>query len=207
MPISSLVRATLVALFLAVGLGACTGSSGEEPVVPSAPVAQEPGPKRYGTTIVASRELGTLKTRVGKEEFAGVMCSTCHTIDIDKAPAEYPTELEDFHKGMKFTHGALTCNSCHNPADRNTLRAANGKVIEFEDTMELCGQCHGPKLRDYQNGAHGGMSGYWDLDKGPRVRNNCINCHDPHDPVYPSMMPAPPPRDRFFGGANKGSAH
>lgn len=191
---------------LAVGmlLGAC-GREDAGPEAPSTAAAAQAAPKSFDTTIVASRELGTLRTRVGQEAFAGVMCATCHSMEVDKAPAEWPTDLQDFHTGMTFTHGALTCNSCHNPEDRSTLRAANGKPVAFEDTMELCGQCHGPQMRDYRHGAHGGMKGYWDLDQGPRVRNNCVNCHDPHDPRYPRMMPEPPPRDRFFGKPAKKS--
>lgn len=155
--------------------------------------------ERHAETIISARELGTLQARTGEEAFAGVQCSTCHSIPSDKPPAEHPTELEEFHTSMEFSHGALTCNSCHNPDDRDTLRLANGEAIAFADTMDLCAQCHGPKTRDYQQGAHGGMSGHWDLTQGGRVRNNCVNCHDPHSPGFPSMMPAPPPRDRFFG--------
>ena len=59
--------------------------------------------------------------------------------------------------------------------------------------MTLCAQCHGPQFRDYQHGAHGGMTGYWDLTKGGRMRNNCIDCHDPHAPKYPTVTPGPRP--------------
>lgn len=166
-----------------------------------------PGGQEHEVTIKASRELGTLKTRLGEEKYAGVMCSTCHSMPGDKPPATRPEELTEFHTGMKFTHGELTCNSCHNPDDRGTLRKADGTVVAFEDTMQLCAQCHGPQFRDYSNGAHGGMNGYWDLKQGPRVRNNCVNCHDPHDPAFPSMHSAPPPRDRFLGAPHGKDAH
>jgi predicted CXXCH cytochrome family protein len=43
------------------------------------------------------------------------------------------------------------------------------------------------------------MNGYWDLSKGPRERHSCLNCHDPHKPAYPKVMPAPGPKDRFLG--------
>jgi hypothetical protein len=66
--------------------------------------------------------------------------------------------------------------------------------------MRLCAQCHGPQYRDYQNGAHGGMTGNWDLSKGGRVRNNCIDCHDPHAPRYPTVTPSRGPNDRFLTG-------
>jgi nitrate reductase cytochrome c-type subunit len=72
----------------------------------------------------------------------------------------------------------------------------------------LCAQCHGPQARDFQHGAHGGMTGYWDLSKGPRRRNSCIDCHDPHAPKYPAVMPVFPPaesglKSRAAGGKKR----
>lgn len=64
--------------------------------------------------------------------------------------------------------------------------------------VSLCGQCHGPQLRDYRRAAHGGATGYWDLSRGPRTRNLCITCHDPHTPAYVGGLPVLPPRDRFL---------
>ncbi|MFW6053372.1 MAG: hypothetical protein ACOC9J_01025 [Persicimonas sp.] len=186
------------ALVVALALLA-TACNSDTPAEPTGQPSTETD-KRYETTIKSSRELGTLKTRVGEEEFAGVQCSTCHSIPADgDTPAEHPDELEDFHTGMEFAHSDLTCNSCHNPNDRNTLRLADGKSLAFEDTRHLCAQCHGPQHRDYINGSHGGMNGYWDLNQGPRTRNDCVNCHDPHDPSFKPMMPAPGPRDGNFG--------
>ena len=42
------------------------------------------------------------------------------------------------------------------------------------------------------------MSGHWDLTKGGRVRNACVDCHDPHQPKYPTYAPVQKPRDRFL---------
>ncbi len=39
------------------------------------------------------------------------------------------------------------------------------------------------------------MTGYWDLTQGPRSRNHCLACHDPHAPKYQPVMPVFPPRD------------
>jgi hypothetical protein len=48
------------------------------------------------------------------------------------------------------------------------------------------------------------MVGYWDLAKGGRIRNNCIDCHHPHAPKYPIVTPAPRPRDRNpIGGSHE----
>jgi hypothetical protein len=71
------------------------------------------------------------------------------------------------------------------------------------DAMTLCAQCHGPQFRDYQNGSHGGMNGHWDLSRGPRLRNHCVDCHDPHVPQVLPVHPAPGPKDRFFGPGAK----
>lgn len=179
---------------LAAGLVACNSPTSADPIRPG-DEANEP---KHEVVIKTSRELGTLKARVGEEEFAGVQCSTCHSLPSQEPPASRPEGLDEFHTAMEFGHGELTCNSCHSPEDRDKLRLADGRNIAFEETMDLCGQCHGPQKRDYDMGSHGGMKGYWDLSQGGRERNNCVNCHDPHDPAFPSMHPAPPPRDRFL---------
>jgi hypothetical protein len=107
------------------------------------------------------------------------------------------TQLTEFHEGLTFRHGGLTCLSCHNGSDYESLRLADGRSVPFAQSMELCRQCHGPQYRDYVKGAHGGMMGYWDLSRGPRTRNSCVHCHDPHAPAFPQVAPVFPPRDRF----------
>jgi hypothetical protein len=49
------------------------------------------------------------------------------------------------------------------------------------------------------------MNGHWDLTKGGRIRNNCINCHDPHHPKFPLVQPVLPPRDRISVPKAEGS--
>jgi formate-dependent nitrite reductase cytochrome c552 subunit len=130
-----------------------------------------------------------------------VACAACHATKPANADARLGTPLPQFHSGLVGQHGNLTCVSCHNPADGyGTLRLADGRSVPYREVMTLCAQCHGPQHRDYLNGAHGGMTGYWDLSKGGRVRNNCIHCHDPHAPKYPTVSPAAGPSDRFLHG-------
>lgn len=125
-------------------------------------------------------------------------CTTCHTTKTPNPRTSSGHELQDFHQGLVTNHGGRTCLSCHNPQDYNQLRLADGKPVEFQDVMTLCAQCHGTQYRDYQHGAHGGMTGHWDLSHGPRARNNCIDCHDPHAPQFPTVMPVLRPNDRFL---------
>lgn len=123
-----------------------------------------------------------------------VACNTCHTTRPANHELKIGTELLQFHQGIKGTHGNLNCVACHHPDEGyQTLRLANGKALPYTDVMQLCAQCHGPQYRDYQHGAHGGMNGYWDLSRGNRYRNNCIDCHNPHAPRFPTLQPAPGP--------------
>jgi formate-dependent nitrite reductase cytochrome c552 subunit len=134
----------------------------------------------------------------GKKDAQGrpvmVACATCHDTRDPKYATNDGGQLKEFHQGLQFQHGAQTCLSCHNAEDYNTLKRADGQALDFSGSMQLCSQCHGPQFRDYQNGSHGGMTGYWDLKQGPRERNHCTDCHDPHHPEYPQVMPVFPPK-------------
>lgn len=125
-------------------------------------------------------------------------CSTCHATRPANANNRKPADLNEFHQNMAFAHGRVSCLSCHNPNDYDTLHLADGQSVEYADVMTLCAQCHGPQTRDFEHGAHGGMQGHWDLSKGPRTRNNCVDCHDPHTPGFPAMKPTFKPKDRFL---------
>jgi formate-dependent nitrite reductase cytochrome c552 subunit len=142
-----------------------------------------------------------------------ISCGTCHTTNAPNPQARLGTDLTRFHQGLKSAHGNLACVACHNPAEGyGSLRLADGASLPYPEVMQLCAQCHGPQYRDYQHGSHGGMTGHWDLTRGGRLRNNCVDCHDPHAPKYPTVRPADGPRDR--GGAHpdaseprKGAGH
>jgi len=136
-------------------------------------------------------------------------CSTCHATRPANSNNRSPADLDEFHQSMTFAHGKVSCLSCHNPDNYDTLRLADGSAVEYADVMNLCAQCHGPQTRDYHHGAHGGMNGYWDRSRGPQTRNNCVDCHDPHAPSFPAMKPTFKPRDRFLDrdDTTKASSH
>lgn len=118
-------------------------------------------------------------------------CANCHSTKTPNRELVDGTDLKDFHQGLTVVHGERSCLSCHDSENYDNLHLADGTSIPFSDTKRLCAQCHGPQHRDYEHGSHGGMTGYWDLSRGPRVRNTCTVCHDPHAPAYPQVMPAP----------------
>lgn len=128
-----------------------------------------------------------------------VSCSSCHA-NFESNPTRRSADEPPmgFHSGLAYDHGTLSCTSCHNPNDMNSLRLADGTPVVYREVMTMCAQCHAPQARDYAHGAHGGMTGFWSLEHGPQFRKSCIDCHDPHKPAYPMMKPTFKPIDRFL---------
>ena len=122
------------------------------------------------------------------------LCMACH--EERKAPRECATchrEIRDpQHLAIVLDHAEEQrgCLDCHNPADRDTVRLANGSELPFEQSYLLCGQCHGPKLRDWRLGLHGKRTGSW---SGHKKYLLCVHCHNPHAPSFPEMALLPRP--------------
>jgi hypothetical protein len=170
-----------------------------------------PGKKTEPTVIHESPKLTSiespLKDGLGRD--IRVACVTCHGLrDGKTAFPESAAKVREFHVGLTVQHGTLSCASCHvtRTAGAPMLHLSNGTELATADALLLCAQCHGPKYQDYVHGSHGGMNGYWDLSRGPRLRNHCVDCHDPHAPKFPPSRPVLPPRDRgaLASGANDG---
>ncbi|MFO0580848.1 MAG: hypothetical protein U0229_01100 [Anaeromyxobacter sp.] len=105
-------------------------------------------------------------------------CSACHA---DQKNAEKrDLAFHDDQAGV-LAHGERWCLDCHDFADRDVLRLANGAKVPFTESYRLCGQCHGDKLRDWKVGVHGKRTGHWD---GEKTYFLCVNCHDPHSPRF-----------------------
>lgn len=159
----------------------------------------EPAAARHATTITTPRVLEGLP--VGPPDVTGrptvAPCGTCHEAGEARALPADAAGIGGPHVGLELHHGAIECASCHAADDRSALHLASGATIPMTDALRLCAQCHGPQYRDYRHGAHGGMRGYWDLSRGPRERNHCVACHDPHAPAFGQFEPVSGPRDRF----------
>jgi hypothetical protein len=171
--------------------------------------AKQPPPKAatYPVTINEPDFLGGVQvpTKSASPKKLRVTCRTCHSLRGTTTVPDSADDLKDFHKGLIVQHGDVSCSSCHDKQNPQSLRLASGERISSADVMRQCAQCHGSQKRDYDHGAHGGMRGYWDLSRGPRSRNNCVDCHAAHTPAFRGGMPVLPPRDRFVapkGGGN-----
>ncbi len=159
----------------------------------------------HPTTITRAASSGALTTHAAETsgEAVGIACATCHQ-GSDAAPSladrarkeRGPNAERTMHTELALAHGDLECTSCHTAESPELLHSANGAKFSITDSMRLCSQCHGLIRKAYDHGAHGGMRGYWDLQRGPRERNTCIACHNPHSPKHPKVIPVPGPKDK-----------
>lgn len=173
----------------------------------SAAPEQAPEPQPGGAfveTIHVPPGIGTMQTDLldlhGRP--VEIACASCHGVLPQIGEMKEP-DKRTFHQTHKLEHGKLQCRACHNPANTDVLRLADGATVPFAEVITLCGQCHGTQLRDFAHGAHGGVNGHWDLRRGDRSRNTCVVCHDPHAPKIPQVQPARGPNDRFLGGEHR----
>jgi cytochrome c553 len=117
-------------------------------------------------------------------------CSNCHAGLETNAKRR---ELKDEHTSIKLRHAEQErwCLDCHNAANRDKLKLADGETIAFTESYRLCGQCHGNIYKDWKAGIHGKRVGYF--KGGKRTYFLCVNCHNPHDPAFKPIQPLPPP--------------
>ena len=125
-------------------------------------------------------------------------CSECH--GLFPPPAQNTTRTVTQHQEVLLKHGINTwCLSCHHPTSRDAFVGDRGEEIPWDQPQLLCSKCHGPVYRDWQHGAHGRTNGSWDESSGEQTRRKCIECHDPHQPPFPPMHPAPGPNTLRMG--------
>jgi len=192
---------------LGLGLAAAVARGATDAAQPA--VQAEKMPEHHGTVIHVKPDVGTLDTgkRGPQGQVISAPCGSCHKQHSTPPFARSAEDLKEFHAGFRFKHGNIACGACHDLQDRDQLRLADDRRISMSSVIELCSQCHGPQARDYAHGAHGGMNGYWDLRRGDRVRNVCVDCHNPHVPAYPQFAPVQRPGDRFLDAPAPAGGH
>jgi hypothetical protein len=151
-------------------------------------------------TIKVNNEREENKTVVKDEEYAvepppfseGIFpCKDCHA---NFPPNPVRRNLVEWHDEISamFNHDSENrwCLDCHDLNNRDYLRLASGKLLDFKESYKLCGQCHGEKFRDWKVGVHGQRTGEWN---GKKEYLLCVNCHNPHSPKFKELTPEPPP--------------
>lgn len=154
-----------------------------------------------------------------KEDMSDYDCYGCH--EKNKPPpirfdANQKIIIPKEHANIEMGHGSHDrnnlCFNCHNEQNLVTLQVRDGRELKFDNSPPLCGSCHGPTYRDWEAGAHGRTSGFWDTKLGAIQRLQCVNCHNPHAPKIPTREPAPGPHalreaSHVTGAAAPASAH
>ena len=131
---------------------------------------------------------------------SGMDCYACH--EKGKTPqlhfdANQKLVLPKEHEDLVLRHGRNdrneNCFNCHDSENLDLLKLRDGRKLKITESTQLCGSCHGPTYRDWEAGIHGRTSGYWNRKLGSIQRQDCVSCHDPHSPAFPSMKPGPGP--------------
>jgi len=191
---TTLTLAGLAAAFLALAVLFLSGRPGRPVRLPAIPLVST----NVLDTATVRRSYADLVR--AKEDLSDFDCYVCH--ERGKPPVlRYDTNqnlvVPKEHADIVMGHGSHgrnnNCFNCHNETNLEQLQTRDGRALTFSDSPLLCGSCHGPTLRDWEAGAHGRISGYWDHDLGVAQRKQCVNCHNPHSPHFPSRPPAPGP--------------
>jgi DmsE family decaheme c-type cytochrome len=124
--------------------------------------------------------------RGGAHDRRGVACTECHSVhdpQTVKGQLKTASEPDTCYKchnairaqSLRTSHhpvreGLMTCTSCHNVHD-----GSKPKLIRADWTNELCLQCHTEKRGPF-------------LWEHAPVRENCLNCHNPHGSNHDKML-------------------
>ena len=135
-----------------------------------------------------------------KADLSDFDCYVCH--ERNKPPTLRFDEQHNLivpkeHSDIVMGHGSHNrnnlCFNCHDENNLETFQTRDGRSLKLSESTPLCGSCHGPTYRDWEAGAHGRTSGYWNRQLGPITRVDCVSCHNPHSPPFPPRHPAPGP--------------
>lgn len=121
-------------------------------------------------------------------------CTDCHDEDWETdTEIRELTEPHDETPGNFLNHDSENrwCLDCHSANSRDKLRLINGNLIEFNEYYRVCEQCHKKIVREWKMGVHGKRTGSWN---GEKLRWQCTQCHNPHNPPFKAMEPMPAPR-------------
>ncbi|MEW6221280.1 MAG: cytochrome c3 family protein [Thermodesulfobacteriota bacterium] len=96
----------------------------------------------------------------------GGVCADCHS-DNAAANAAGP-------------HAIIPCENCHGPAADHPDRP---EKLAIERDRQLCLRCHAEL--GYPNNPRSALPGIVDQDHNPG--DDCVSCHNPHDPSLEKM--------------------
>ena len=188
------VLVVLAVVFVALGLRFASGSGTGVPAPQRIPLVNT---QVLETATIRKSYAELIRTKADLSDFD---CYSCHekgkppTLRFDaQHNLIVPKEHEDVVMGHGTHNRNNNCFNCHDEQNLEMLQARDGRQIKLVESPLLCGSCHGPTYRDWEAGAHGRTSGYWNRIAGPMQRRICVDCHNPHNPKIPPRKPAPGP--------------
>ena len=142
--------------------------------------------------------LRSLKLR--REPLFEYTCNECHRVfDTEGSGKNRVAE----HTDLKLNHGSNdNCMNCHHRENRNAYVTNDGNEIPSNRPEILCSKCHGMVYRDWMIGIHGRVSVSWNSNRKGWHLLVCTECHNPHDPGFPQLVPMPGPS---IPGSKKGN--
>ncbi|MEE9368849.1 MAG: hypothetical protein V3V05_08290 [Pontiella sp.] len=118
-------------------------------------------------------------------------CARCHKPELEPYRAESLPPGKDAHWDISIHHaGDMDCFSCHKKEDPNQLVSVIDKNATLETSYLHCGSCHKDQFKSWLGGAHGKRLTGWN---GVRIIRNCSECHNPHAPERPKVIPIAQP--------------
>ncbi len=145
--------------------------------------------------------LRTLKLR--REPLFEYACNECHRVFGTEGSGK--NRIAE-HVDLKLNHGSNdNCMNCHHKENRNAYVTNDGNEIPSNRPEILCSKCHGMVYRDWIIGAHGRVSVSWNSNRKGWDLLVCTECHNPHDPGFPQLVPMPGPS--IPGGKKGNGAH
>lgn len=135
-------------------------------------------------------EIANFFTEKRTPELTSFPCSSCHLKPLDKMQVGQSTGKKQAHWEIQISHAkenTMNCLTCHAKDNLDALTSLTGELIPMDESYKLCSQCHSTQFNDWQGGAHGKELTGW---APPRVAKNCVSCHNPHKPAFPSRFPA-----------------
>lgn len=172
-------------------------------VLPDAEVPTEVTPGVRAVSITTE----PMRTPLGDPPIAVVnglerRCNDCHSILDSRENSQ--ADLRQ-HTDIVLHHGLNNnCYNCHDVEDRERLVLHDGATVGYAQSEQLCAQCHGRMYRDWSRGAHGKTLGSWDRQSAEYTRLTCVQCHDPHAPMFDQIEPLPGPHTLRMGAAGSG---
>ncbi len=129
--------------------------------------------------------LRSLKLR--REPLFEYTCNECHRVFGTEGSGK--NRIAE-HVDLKLNHGSNdNCMNCHHKENRNAYVTNDGNEIPSNRPEILCSKCHGMVYRDWMIGAHGRITVSWNSNGKGLHLLVCTECHNPHDPGFPQLVP------------------